>query len=344
MKFCPAYRFAKPHDYLIGRSGPTSFFDPLILRHLNKAFEAPESFLLKAQVYFVYPRGYRGLGSVFLRIEQMAAALRLVNPAMKITLVTHQKLFSMRLKKSIILLSKASLERLSAQQVNGFKGGGNYVVYDCIDGEFSPELEASADAFFCSSKTEYGYRAQSGQRAFLVPHAHDLRLFQSRVLPQEKVTTCVYIGNPREELHGDRLDSVEKIHLPAKFNRFANEMPWFKRASLSSFHYIARPSVVNGKRFKPPTKAIVAALSGALVISTAEDAEFVSWVGADYPYLAPSNSLPDVLAVIDFALGSVDAETVRGAHEAMRKLAREFRLEKILKAYCAAFADIQAGF
>jgi hypothetical protein len=48
--------------------------------------------------------------------------------------------------------------------------------------------------------------------------------------------------------------------------------------------------------------------------------------------------------VIDFALGSVDVEIMRGAHEAMRKLAREFRLEKILEAYCAAFADLQAGF
>ena len=344
MKFCPVYRFAKPYDYLIGKSGPTSFFDPLILRQLNGAFEVSESLLMKAQVYFVYPRGYRGLGSVFLRIEQMAAALRLANPAINITLVTHQKLFSMRLKKSIILLSKASLERLSVEEVNGFKGGGNCIVFDCVDGEISPELEASADAFFCSSKTEYGYRAQLGQRAFLVPHAHDLRLFQSSVLPQEKVSTCVYIGNPREELYGDRLASVEKMHLPAKFNRFANEMPWFKRASLSSFHYIARPFVANGRRFKPPTKAIVAALSGALVISTAEDAEFISWVGADYPFLASSNSLPDVSAVIDFALGSVDVEIMRGAHEAMRKLAREFRLEKILEAYCAAFADLQAGF
>ncbi len=342
MKLCPAYRFAKPCDYLIGRSGSTSFFDPLILRHLNGTFEVPERILLKSQVYFVYPRGYRSLGSVYLRIEQMAAALSLANPVMNVTLVTHQKLFSMRLKKSIILLSKASLERLSAEQVNGFKEGGNFIVYDCIDGEILPELEASADAFFCSSKTEYGCRVQSGQRAFLVPHAHDLRLFQSRVSPQEKTIACVYIGNPKEELYGDCLDLVEKIYLPAKFNRLAYEIPWFKQASLSSFHYIARPAVSRAKRFKPPTKAVIAALSGALAISTAEDAEFISWVGADYPYLAPSNSFADVSAVIDFALGSVDAEIVRGAHESMRKLAREFRLENILKAYYSAFSDIQA--
>jgi hypothetical protein len=247
----------------------------------------------------------------------------------------------MRLKRSIILLSKASVERLSVEQVNGFKRGGNHVVYDCVDGVILPELEASADSFLCSSKTEYEHRTQLGQRAFLVPHAHDLRLFQSTAPLQEKSRTCAYVGNPREELYGDQLGSVQKIYVPAKFNRFTYEMPWFERASLSSFHYIARPSVACGKKFKPPTKAVVAALAGALAVSTVEDAEFVAWVGTDYPYLAPSDSFQDVLAVIEFALRSVDGESASGAQKSMRKLAKCFRLEKVLESYYSAFVDIQ---
>jgi hypothetical protein len=157
MNFAPMYLVPKINDYCFGISGPTSFFNPLIQRHLKQCnFDIN----LKSPfppIYFVYPRGYRSLGSVYLRVEQMAASLSKTFPFLSILLLTHQKLQSMELKDSIIVLSKASLERLSCSEINSFKKGGNHIVFDCIDGFFPEEFTRNADSFFCSSITEYNF-------------------------------------------------------------------------------------------------------------------------------------------------------------------------------------------
>jgi hypothetical protein len=136
--------------------------------------------------------------------------------------------------------------------------------------------------------------------------------------------------------------SIESLEVSAKCNRLSFEVPWFDKASNFCLHYILRPSSDRKERFKPPTKSLVAALSGSLVVGSRSDLEVVSWLGADYPYLADSNSLSDVQAVVDYALQTCRLGDGSRAQSAMNSLREKLCLGKIMQYYYNAFSRIKS--
>lgn len=94
---------------------------------------------------------------------------------------------------------------------------------------------------------------------------------------------------------------------------------WTKSLSKFSAHYAAR-KVKAGKGFKPASKVILAAHSGANIVVPTSDPDACVLLGADYPFLASSDALRDVSNALSWAREAFGTSTWRDALSVMNSI------------------------
>ena len=113
--------------------------------------------------------------------------------------------------------------------------------------------------------------------------------------------SMVYFGARENALHLRELETLKRLtFLNAEVDSKDDFPGQFQRLKEYSHHYSVRAwNARDG--FKPFTKGFSAARFGAPIIASSDDKESRLMLGADYPYLAPSSSLDDLMSTIDFA-------------------------------------------
>ena len=275
---------------------------------------------LERPLVFVYRSGYRALGSVRLRVQQCASAVKAVvhNPEL-VRVVTEEHPVVASSGGLDIVWSKTALTASSVAAIRKVSERGNRVFLDFVDGSDIPELSTYAHGYMCASRTEVNYRTSRGHQAWYVPHAVD-----SRIVPQSfdrQEFSVGYFGRPWMVEHVDALPAIQAV--PAQ----ESLSDWEFRDSLNvvsgwSHHYSIR-SYFGESNFKPPTKVFVAARLGAVFIGSRSDEEVALLLGHEYPYLSKDSGYQEAEKTLDFARETFLGEPWRMASEAMVEARKE---------------------
>lgn len=172
------------------------------------------------------------------------------------------------------------------------------ILYDLVDGNprSTRKLDSYISGFICSSPSEFAFRQEENQPAFMVHHHVDQRLHATRSTTSE--FSVGYAGAPYNSRH------LEQISIDVFDTSLLREDPGLVRLSAfldtHSHHYSVREPEKR-KIFKPSLKAFIASFYSKAFIGSREDDESLAVLGDDYPYLSRSSSLSDVTEIIEYA-------------------------------------------
>ena len=262
------------------------------------------------------------MGSVRLRGVQLVDSLKLLDNPINSTMLPLEMAYRSRVRDSVIIVLKTALKRRFAPVLGALASRGNRLVFDTIDGILPAEIEDFADGYLCSSASEDAHRRQRRQKAALVPHPVDLRIPLHQSDP-ETPFGIAYMGLRENSLHLDEIPEIKQVdYQESEWEQSKSSfLDAIDNVRKSSHHYIVR-GWNSRDGFKPLTKAFVAARLGAVPIASADDAESRLLLGNDYPYLARSSGLDDVLRTIEFARSSYGSSSWESAVRTMTRLRR----------------------
>ena len=275
---------------------------------------------LERPLIFVYRSGYRALGSVRLRVGQLASAVKakVTNPEfVRVLAEDHPSLDTAGALD--VVWSKTAITGYSGDAIRKIAEKGGRVFLDFVDGTDVPELSGYAHGYLCASRTELAHRISLGHKAWYLPHAVDLRIQPAGFERQN--FSVGYFGRPWMVEHVEALSRVAAVPAQESFSdkQFRDAM---SSVSKWSHHYSVR-SYFGELNFKPPTKVFLAARLGSVFIGSRADEEVALLLGNDYPYLSRDSSYQEVQKVIEFARESfLDAAWIR-AKSAMEEARQE---------------------
>lgn len=304
------------------------------LHGVNAAESRPS---LEKPLIFVYRSGYRALGSVRLRVWQLASAMKakVANPGF-VKVVTEDHPLLDAAGALDVVWSKTAITGYSGGAIRKIADKGGRVLLDFVDGTDVPELSGYAHGYLCASRTELAYRISLGHKAWYVPHAVDQRIQPAGFERQN--FSVGYFGRPWMVEHVEALSRVAAV--PAQ-ESFSDKQ--FRDALLNvskwSHHYSVR-SYFGESNFKPPTKVFLAARLGSVFIGSRADEEVALLLGSDYPYLSKDSSYQEVRKIIEFAQESFLEEDWVRAKSAMEDARQECCDEAIAERLLSILAGL----
>ena len=253
-------------------------------------------------LYFVVDPRWIDLGSVRIRAVQFANALNSAEIPMVAALKWSTTDMSRIKTNSYVVFGPTTISLLErSTTMVSLRRRNAVLMVDRVDRRLGNGIDF--DFLLCSSATEYESELISNRRpALFLPHQLDEEIRGCQREPLEN--RVVYLGSPDNAIND--LEGVDYVFLDGVTRRRSLLNAVLPHAS-AGFHLIARPSLDSG-RFKPFTKGLIAAHFGAAVITSADDAEAIHWLGPDYPYIARSTKLSDLQEIVEYAKSSYQTD------------------------------------
>lgn len=252
-------------------------------------------------VFFVYRRSSKYLGSTVLRAHQMCEIAQRhitgryafhLQPIPGMRLALAQRLWVAVRRPGIYVFVKDAIDRLDPEALAALRRKADGIVVDYVDRPLSRVRLDSVDTHIaCSYGAQEALQAAVGGagRVRLLVHNVDLRLEGLRPEPADRLR-LVYFGGPRNTRLSPRAaDAVDVVSAELSKDMAEN----FRRLTAYNAHYCIRPAdeaaAAEGVH-KPFTKGFLAATLGCPVLVNRQVEDAVRFLGEDYPFLAADAS------------------------------------------------------
>lgn len=223
-------------------------------------------------------------------------------------------------RDSILILNKNTLLATKPWRLRRLKGRNNILVADPLDGAVAAERLRCCDLLLAASLTQYDALSAEfpDKRIAHVGHHVDLRL--PPVSPPTDGFRLGYFGEIGNAAFSGSPD------LPVEFVAIATARAdltgWMAELDRFNAHYALRNTqAFDG--FKPFTKGFVAAHCGCPILIGGDDAEARRHLPPDYPFIANTASIDNVVAAIGRMRDAFGGPEWQKAKAAMAEIKRQ---------------------
>ena len=300
------------------------------------------------RLVFLHPPAHHRRGSKLMRCDQLADAVAqafpdrfeiAIRPVIGAAKPRRQRLQIAEIRDSLVVLSKGMVTKLSDGSLAMLAAQGNRVAVDYVDNTRPPrDHPAIAIHITASHRAVAAARAAlPGGRVRYLRHHFDPRLSDMPPAPQDAFRP-LYVGHPMNRLRIAPIEAALVCHEMDDDGGFEAALADLGRCN---FHYNVRPAD-DVQRAKPFTKGFTAAACGANLIVQHQVDGALEYLGADYPYLVPSDEEADIWATWQRAADGVgSAEWARGLEimRGVRDLASPARIARDFVAILDELAD-----
>lgn len=270
-------------------------------------------------VTFVFKGATRRFGSVQVRSRELARLLEDFEPQLYVDSIPLEYFKG---GTDVIIASKTitkvpGVERFLRRATKN----GTKVLFDLVDGNprSTRHIDRYISAYICSSHSEYDYRMELGQKAYLVPHNVD-----ARMKPRDSAARGFRVGYSGAPYNAQHLDNLEIDVFDSSTTQVGDDFNDLDRFLGSVSHHYSVRQNENRVVFKPAVKTYIASMYNRAFIGSKEDPETLKVLGSEYPYLAQTSSLYDVTDIIEFARATFGGPVHERAMHSLQGLRQEF--------------------
>lgn len=252
------------------------------------------------EVVFLTARATSHIGSTACRAYQLSQILNDVAKA-PVSEVVESLPFGLArpMRNKIVVVNKWAMYRLKLPAIN-MLFRNNLVILDPVDGKLPESATGNAHAILsCSFDALGSLRAKyKDLRIDFLPH-HVNTQVPAHVAQQDSFFPA-YFGEPDNLLHRHELEVSGGVAIVETPTGREPERSWTSQIPLFSAHVaVRRHRDFDGTKFF--YKGAFAARAGAVIVTPRTENDVEYFLGADFPFLARSEQLDDVLEALEAA-------------------------------------------
>ncbi|MEM7524090.1 MAG: hypothetical protein AAF360_10100, partial [Pseudomonadota bacterium] len=308
-------------------------------------------FRAKLKVLFLHRAGHGGRGSKIMRCDQLAAMARRVHGARfefevdalpRPAQIRKKRRLIRRARNAIVILLKRAGGALDDDELARLSHAARGVCIDYVDAAPGGPASHIADIHIASSfaardaiaasiaKPDFSYAAP-GQEVMMLTHHPDPRIaWRPNAAPQSFAVG--YFGHPANTTAPDELRRA----LWPDDRRQETMDSMLRRMRATPMHYAVRRKPESAHpSFKPFTKGFNAAMCNANILVNRDVDDAVAYLGADYPFLIPSNDPKDVRDGVERARASYGGAIWREGLDRMAAMRRACAEDRIMSEFGA---------
>ena len=304
-------------------------------------------------IYFIYRKSQKNLGSVKMRVFQLKDMIASKNIDVKIKGIHSSKIslyhyywLAFIKRSSILIFNKDAIDRAPIKMLSLLRSKNIKVALDVLDKDLNRFNYNKIDYLIASSNRQYEYlknvvRSSNLQIEVLyIPHQADLRLKKIGTKPtfyRRKNKKVFYFGEhtnlycPTEYLGEINIIPYNGIMADEEIQEIRNY----------NFQYCIRGPQQNTSLyiFKPITKIINSYYLSSLPIISFDMDDAVKVLGADYPFTLQSYSDEGFRSLFECINNPTDAD-IKKAKESMKKLNEHCGFDAVTDYFTTAIRTI----